>query len=156
MSNEKILVQAFSSKECLIEVANKFSAISDTLHLVLRGLSNQKEVTPQKAYSLITEEYGLRTRLAILKGDSENRLVSGVSESHDGFLNLLVETELLIKSIKNIDEEKLYTKHIFDRFDLEALITTVFRKGSYIAFIIGLTYIVKRIQMNYQNNFYQR
>ena len=104
MSNEKILVQAFSSKECLIEVANKFSAISDTLHLVLRGLSNQKEVTPQKAYSLITEEYGLRTRLAILKGDSENRLVSGVSESHDGFLNLLVETELLIKSIKNIDE----------------------------------------------------
>jgi hypothetical protein len=104
MSNEKILVSAFSSKECLIEVANKFSAISDTLHLVLRGLSNQKEVTPQKAYSLITEEYGLRTRLAILKGDSENRLVSGVSESHDGFLNLLVETELLIKSIKNIDE----------------------------------------------------
>ena len=104
MSNEKILVQAFSSKECLIEVANKFSAISDTLHLVLRGLSNQKEVTPQKAYSLITEEYGLRTRLAILKGDSENRLVSGVSETHDGFLNLLVDTELLIKSIKNIDE----------------------------------------------------
>jgi hypothetical protein len=104
MSNEKILVQAFSSKECLIEVANKFSAISDTLHLVLRGLSNQKEVTPQKAYSLITEEYGLRTRLAILKGDSENRLVSGVSETHDGFLNLLVDTELLIKTIKNIDE----------------------------------------------------
>ena len=104
MSNEKILVQAFSSKECLIEVANKFSAISDTLHLVLRGLSNQKEVTPQKAYSLITEEYGLRTRLAILKGDSENRLVSGVIESHDSFLSLLAEVELLIKSMKNIDE----------------------------------------------------
>ena len=104
MSNEKILVPAFSTKECLIEVANKFSAISDTLHLVLRSLSNQKDVTPQKAYSLITEEYGLRTRLAILKGDSENRLVSGVSESHDSFLSLLAETELLIKSMKNIDE----------------------------------------------------
>ena len=104
MTNGKSIIPAFSSKECLIEVANKFSSISDALHLALKDISNQKDVTAQKAYSLITEEYGLRTRLAILKGDSENRLVSGLKESHEGFLSLLVETELLIKSMKNIDE----------------------------------------------------
>ena len=53
--------------------------------------------------------------------------------------------QIFQEALKNIDEEKLYTKHIFDRFDLEALITTVVRKGSYIAFIIASAYIFKRI-----------
>jgi len=54
--------------------------------------------------------------------------------------------------LKNIDEEKLYTKHIFDRFDLDALITTAVRSGSYLALIIASTYIFKRLQSRYHNH----
>jgi len=57
----------------------------------------------------------------------------------------------LQEALKNIDEEKLYTKHIFDRFDFEALVTTVMRGGSYIASIIFVTYIFKRLQEKYYN-----
>lgn len=54
--------------------------------------------------------------------------------------------------MKNIDEEKLYTKHIFDRFDFQALLMAVVRGGSYIAMIITLAYLFKR----FQNDFYKR
>ena len=60
-------------------------------------------------------------------------------------------TSILQEALKNIDEEKLYTKHIFDRFDVEALITTVVRAASYKASIIGITYLFKRLQMNFYN-----
>ena len=59
--------------------------------------------------------------------------------------------KMLQQALSNIDEEKLYTKHILDRFDPDALITTVVRKGSYLAMILGLTYIFKRIQKNFYN-----
>uniref|UniRef100_A0A7S3ITH9 Uncharacterized protein n=1 Tax=Strombidium inclinatum TaxID=197538 RepID=A0A7S3ITH9_9SPIT len=58
---------------------------------------------------------------------------------------------MLQQALLNIDEEKLYTKHIFDRFDLEALLTTLIRKGSYIAIIIAVTYIFKMVQKNFYN-----
>lgn len=38
--------------------------------------------------------------------------------------------KILQEALKNIDEEKLYTKHIFDRFDMEALICAVTSHGS--------------------------
>jgi hypothetical protein len=57
----------------------------------------------------------------------------------------------LQEALKNIDEEKLYTKHIFDRFDLEALITTIVRAASYIFCLIGFTYLFKRVQVSYYN-----
>mmetsp|Transcript_11803 Transcript_11803/g.19935 ORF Transcript_11803/g.19935 Transcript_11803/m.19935 type:complete len:177 (-) Transcript_11803:44-574(-) len=59
--------------------------------------------------------------------------------------------KILQKALENIDEEKLYTKHIFDRFDPQALVTTLVMNGSYIAFVIALTYIFKRIQKNFYN-----
>ena len=104
MSTEKILTPALSNKEYLIEVADRFSSIADSLHLCLRGLTNEKDVSPQKAYALITEEYGLRTRLSILKGDSENRTVSGVQVDQESLLELLVETEGLIKKMISVDD----------------------------------------------------
>ena len=57
--------------------------------------------------------------------------------------------KILKKALENIDEEKLYTKHIFDRFDPQALLTTIVRKGTYISTIIGLTYIFKCMQKNH-------
>ena len=58
-------------------------------------------------------------------------------------LDLFQLNQILQEALMKIDEEKLYTKHIFDRFDLDALITTVVRKGSYLVIIIALTYIFK-------------
>ena len=104
MSNKKILIPAFSKQDHVLEVASRFSAIADSLHLTLRGLTNEKEVSTQKAYALITEEYGLRTRLAILKGNSENRLVLGVKEDQEIFIRLLIEVENLIKQMTSIEE----------------------------------------------------
>jgi hypothetical protein len=104
MSTEKILTPALSKKEFLLEVADRFSSIADSLHFSLRGLTNEKDVSPQKAYALITEEYGLRTRISILKGDSENRIVSGVQEDQASLLDLLVETEGLIKKMNSVDD----------------------------------------------------
>ena len=60
--------------------------------------------------------------------------------------------KILSEALKNIDEEKLYTKHIFDRFDLQALLMAVVRGGSYIGFIISFAYFFKR----FQNDFYTR
>ena len=56
---------------------------------------------------------------------------------------------MLQQALSNIDEDKLYTKHILDRFDPDALVTTLVRKGTYIAIILALTYIFKRIQKNF-------
>lgn len=56
---------------------------------------------------------------------------------------------ILNEALDNIDEEKLHTKHIFDRFDFDALVTTIVRKGSYLAFIILFVYVFKIIQMNF-------
>lgn len=58
-------------------------------------------------------------------------------------------SSILQQALKNIDEEKLYTKHIFDRFDSEALIAALVHEASYIATIIGMTYLVKVMQMNF-------
>lgn len=55
------------------------------------------------------------------------------------------------EALKNIDEEKLHTKHIFDRFDLEALITTIVMSGSYLAIIIASAYIFKLFQISFMD-----
>jgi hypothetical protein len=60
-------------------------------------------------------------------------------------------SSILQEALKIIDEEKLYTKHIFDRFDSEALITALVLAASYIATIIGQTYLFKVMQMNFYN-----
>lgn len=61
-------------------------------------------------------------------------------------------SSILQEALKNIDEEKLYTKHIFDRFDADALITTLVRSASYIAILIAQTYVFKVCQNKIQLN----
>ena len=96
--------RALSKPEHLIEVADLFSVIADALHHVLRGLSDKEKVSTEKTFALITEEYGLRTRLGILKGDRFNRSVSGVSVSQESLLELLTSIPLLLSKIQTIDE----------------------------------------------------
>jgi hypothetical protein len=61
---------------------------------------------------------------------------SGVSNS-SSCMDFYKLSSILQEALKNIDEEKLYTKHIFDRFDPDALITSVVRGSSYFVMIIG-------------------
>lgn len=96
--------RALSKPEHLIEVAVLFSEIADALHHSLRGLSDKDKVSTEKTFALITEEYGLRTRLGILKGDRFNRSVVGVAVSQESLLELLTGIPLLLSKIQTIDE----------------------------------------------------
>ena len=63
-------------------------------------------------------------------------------ESQPEFLFQL--QKILADALKNIDEEKFYTKHIFDRFDIDALISAFTSHASVIACAILICYIFKR------------
>lgn len=97
------LENALAKPEHLIEVANLFSEIADALHHALRGLSDKDKVSSEKIFALITEEYGLRTRLGILKGDRFNRSVVGVAISQESLLKLLYGIPKLLSRIQSLD-----------------------------------------------------
>ena len=97
------LENALAKPEHLIEVANLFSEIADALHHALRGLSDKDKVSSEKIFALITEEYGLRTRLGILKGDRFNRSVVGVAISQESLLKLLSGIPKLLSRIQSLD-----------------------------------------------------
>lgn len=97
------LDSALANPEHLIEVANLFSEIADALHHALRGLSDKDKVSSEKIFALITEEYGLRTRLGILKGDRFNRSVVGVAISQESLIKLLSGIPKLLSRIQSLD-----------------------------------------------------
>lgn len=54
--------------------------------------------------------------------------------------------KILQEALKNIDEEQFYTKHIFDRFDPEALVTTIIFHGSRTVYLMAFFYSAKLCQ----------
>ena len=95
--------RALASPDAVVEVADCFAGIAEALHHTLRLLSEQVNVSTEKAYALITEEYGLRTRLGILRADAKNRTVAGVSISQDGLVELLRRTASFIKDSRSLE-----------------------------------------------------
>ena len=83
--------------------------------------------------------------------DQEQEVKDSISEQtqHEWQPDFEQLQKILKEALENIDEEKLHTKHIFDRFDFDALVTTIVRKGSYLALIIGQVYVFKLFQMNF-------
>jgi hypothetical protein len=98
------LDNALAKPEHLIELANLFSEIADALHHALIVLSDKDKVSSEKIFALITEEYGLRTRLGILKGDRFNRSVVGVAISQESLIQLLSCIPKLMSRIQSFDE----------------------------------------------------
>ena len=98
------LANALSTPEHLVEVAGIFSEIADALHHALRELTDKDSVSTEKIFALITEEYGLRTRLGILKGDRFNRSVVGVAVSQKSLLELLSGIPHLLSKIQSLGE----------------------------------------------------
>jgi hypothetical protein len=98
MARSENLTGALSSTEDLVAIADLMSKIADTLHHTLREISDLQSVPSEKLYALITEEYGLRTRLGILRGDRSNRVVEGVEITQNELESLLLR---VIESIKN-------------------------------------------------------
>ncbi|MGV1045496.1 hypothetical protein [Limnohabitans sp.] len=96
--------EALASSGAVAEASDSFAAIAEALHHSLRAMSDQLNVPTEKAYALITEEYGLRTRLGILRGDAKNRVVVGVNTTQEEFLSLLTGVAQLIRSSRSIDE----------------------------------------------------
>ena len=95
---------ALASPEAVSAAADSFWQIADALHLSLRAISEQLGVTTVEAYALITEEYGLRTRLGFLRGDAVNRVVADVGISQQDFLDLLSSAATFIRHSRSVDQ----------------------------------------------------
>jgi hypothetical protein len=96
--------EALASPEAVIAAADLFSSIAEALHFSLRAMSDQLNVSTEKVYGLITEEYGLRTRLGILRADAPNRVVVGIGVSQRDFHNLLESAADFIRTSRSVDE----------------------------------------------------
>lgn len=99
--------RALASTESIQEAAVCFESIANALHRSLLRLTELAPTSTEKIYALITEEYGLRTRARILRGDAENRIVEGVSESQNEFVTLLSNTTKKITDSNSVDETGL-------------------------------------------------
>lgn len=95
---------ALASPEFVSEVADCFASFAESLHHSLRSMSDQVNIPAEKLYGLITEEYGLRTRLGILRGDAKNRVVSGIECSQQELVVLLRHASNYIRLSKSVDE----------------------------------------------------
>jgi hypothetical protein len=96
--------EALASPEAVIATADYFALIAEALHLSIRSIADQRNVPTEKAYGLITEEYGLRTRLGILRTDANNRVVLGVGVSQVDLNNLLLAAADFIRMSRSVDE----------------------------------------------------
>ncbi len=96
--------RALASTNAILEAAGCFESIANALHRSLLRLTDLAPTSTEKIYALITEEYGLRTRLGILRGDAKNRIVEGVSESQNEFINLLSDTTRKITDSNSVEE----------------------------------------------------
>jgi hypothetical protein len=96
--------EALASPEAVIAAADLFSSIAEALHFSLRAMSDQLNVSTEKVYGLITEEYGLRTRLGILRADAPNRVVMGIGVNQRDFHNLLESAADFIRMSRSVDE----------------------------------------------------
>lgn len=103
MARNENLTGALSTTEDLIAIADLMSKIADTLHHTLRAISDVQSVPSEKLYALITEEYGLRTRLGILRGDRSNRVVEGVEITQKELESLLVRVTETINKTRSLE-----------------------------------------------------
>ena len=94
---------ALSTTEDLLAISDLMSKVADTLHHTLREIADLQSVPSEKLYALITEEYGLRTRLGILRGDRSNRLVEGVEISQKELEALLLRVIEAIKKTRSLE-----------------------------------------------------
>ncbi len=103
MTSPPIPTRALSTLESVSEVADCYALIAEALHHKLRHLTERFTGSTERVYGLITEEYGLRTRLGILRSDSKNRTVDGVAVSQSELVDLLGRTAAFIKASDSID-----------------------------------------------------
>ena len=103
MTRSEKSIGALSTTEDLLAISDLMSKIADTLHHTLREIADLQSVPSEKLYALITEEYGLRTRLGILRGDRSNRLVEGVEISQKELEALLLRVIEAIKKTRSLE-----------------------------------------------------
>jgi hypothetical protein len=94
---------ALATTDAVIEVVDALMDIAEALHSALRLLPEQGNVSTEKAYALITEEYGLRTRLGILRSDATNRTVDGITVSQEQLLDLLRAVATSFRQTKSLE-----------------------------------------------------
>lgn len=97
---------AFSSGECVREVALRLMHMSEAIHHALRKLTS----TPSAAssgtspYALLTEEYALRARASILLIEAERLARRGFPASQAAVLAILGEVETALAQSNSSDD----------------------------------------------------
>jgi len=104
MSSPQTQSHALQSLEAVVEIADCFASIADSVHHVLNRGFGQIVVPTETMYALLTEEYGLRARLGILRSDAGNRTVIGVSTSQPVLNNLLVQSAEFIRGAESVEQ----------------------------------------------------
>jgi hypothetical protein len=97
---------AFSSGECVREIALRLMHMSEAIHHALRKLTS----TPSAAssgtspYALLTEEYALRARASILLIEAERLARPGFPASQERVLDILGEVETALAQSNSSDD----------------------------------------------------
>lgn len=97
-------LKAFSSTSYVTSAAEEFVHIADALHRRLNASSFQAEASPETTdlYGLLVEEYGLRTRAAILRNSAAAHVVSNANLDQSALISVLQSVVAAIPSTTHL------------------------------------------------------
>jgi len=97
---------AFSSGECVREIALRLMHMSEAIHHALRKLTSAPSLAPSgtSPYALLTEEYALRARASILLIEAERLARPGFPASQASVLDILGKVETALTQSNSSDE----------------------------------------------------
>lgn len=97
---------AFSSGECVRDIALRLMQMSEAIHHVLRRLTSapSPESSRTSPYALLTEEYALRARASILLIEAERLARPGFPVSQAAVLDILGQVETALSQSHSADD----------------------------------------------------
>lgn len=104
--SETMESNAFSSGECVREIALRLMHMSEAIHHALRELTSGPSATSSDTspYALLTEEYALRARTNILLIEAERLARPGFPVSQARVLAILGEVETTLAQSNSLDD----------------------------------------------------
>jgi hypothetical protein len=97
---------AFSSSECVREIALRLMHMSEAIHHALRRLTSvpSTEHSGTSPYALLTEEYALRARASILLIEAERLARPSFPASQAAVLDILGQVEMTLSQSNSADD----------------------------------------------------
>jgi len=97
---------AFSSGECVREIALRLMHMSEAIHQALRKLTSTPSPVSSgtSPYALLTEEYALRARASILLIEADRLARPGFLANQETVLAILSEVETALAQSNSLDD----------------------------------------------------